>query len=68
MTFFEDPQQPKQVRIEVSKDHKNEDNIHTLNKIQKSQPLEKQTEVRGEVKVERKEEVESVRVEEKRDN
>jgi len=39
-----------------------------LNKIQKSQPLKEQTEVRGEVKVERKEEVESVRVEEKRDN
>jgi len=68
VTFFEDPQQPERVRIEVSKDHENEDNVHTLNETQKSQSLEEQTEVRGEVEVKRQEKVESVRVEERRDD
>jgi len=68
VTFFEDPQQPERVRIKVSKDYENKDNVHTLNETQKSQSLEEQTEVGGEVEVERQEEVESVRVKERRDD
>ena len=39
-----------------------------MNETQKSQPLKEQTKVGGEVEVKRKEEVESVRVEKRRDN
>jgi len=54
--------------IEVSKDYENKDNVHTLNETQKSQLLEEQSKVRGEVEVERKEKVESMRVEERKDD
>ena len=78
MMFFEDPQRPERVRIEVGEDHKKETDTLTSNKTKEPQPPEEQTdievgvkgqeEVRGKVKVETKGKTESVRVEGKRDN
>jgi len=62
----EDPQCPERVRIEVSKNQEKEDDVPTSNKMTGPQLLEEQTDI--EVEVERKEEVESARVEERKDN
>ena len=66
MTFLEDPQCPEQVRIEVSENQEKEDDAPTSNKMTGPQPLEERTNV--EVEVESKEEVESARVEERKDD
>jgi len=66
VTFLEDPQCPERVRIEVSKNQEKEDDAPTSNEMTGPQPLEERTNV--EVEVESKEEVESARVEERKDD
>jgi len=64
--FLEDPQCPEWVRIKVSKNQEKEDDAPTSNEMAGPQLLEEWTDV--EVEAERKEEVESARVEERKDN
>jgi len=64
--FLEDPQCPERVRIEVSGNQEKEHDAPTSNKMTGPQLLKERTDV--EVEVERKEEVESARVEERKDN
>jgi len=66
VTFLEDPQCPERVRIEVSENQEKEDDAPTSNEMTGPQPLEERTDI--EIEVERKEEVESARVEERKDN
>jgi len=66
VTFLEDPQCPERVRIKVSENQEKEDDAPTLNEMTGPQPLEERTDV--EVEVESKEEVESARVEERKDD
>ena len=80
MTFVEDPQRPERVRIEVSEDHEDKNDGHTLNDMTGPQPpkertdsevevgVEGQEEVGAGVEVEKRGEVESAAVEEKRDD
>jgi len=77
---MEDLQHPKRVRIEVSKDHEDENDRHTLNNTMGPQPPKEQTDIEVEarvkgqeevgvgVEVERREEVELMTVKERKDN
>ena len=77
---MEDLQHPKRVRIEVSKDHEDENDRHILKNTMGPQPPEEQTDIEVEarvkeqeevgvgVEVERREEVELMTVKERKDS
>jgi len=79
VTFVEDPQRPERVRIKVSEDHKDENNGHTSNNTMGPQPPKERTDIKVEVgvkgqevgvgvEVERREEIESTTVKERKDS